>query len=93
MKVQSTTFPTFIQRCIYTAVCYYRTFLFTGSAAYREPRFGPGSGPIFLDELHCSGTEQSLLECNKFTPVGIHMCDHSQDISVHCEGTNYGNVV
>ena len=68
-------------------VRHYRNFLLSGSVAYREPRFGPGSGPIFLDEVHCSGTEMSLLECDMFAPVGVHMCVHSQDVGVHCEGT------
>ena len=62
--------------------------MFSGSVAYRESPFGPGFGPIFLDEVHCSGTEISLLECNRFTPLGIHMCRHSQDVGVDCEGIN-----
>ena len=66
--------------------------MFSGSVAYRESPFGPGSGPIFLDEVHCSGTEISLLECNRFTPLGVHMCQHSQDVGVDCEGINCFNV-
>ena len=71
---------------MHTDDSHYRAFLLSGSVAYREPRFGAGSGPIFLDEVHCSGTEISLLECDKFNPVGVHMCEHSQDVGVQCEG-------
>jgi len=45
-----------------------------------------GSGPIFLDQLTCSGTEQSLLDCSSGRPVGLHQCDHSMDIGLTCQG-------
>ena len=45
-----------------------------------------GSGPIFLDQLDCNGTENTLLECNAFTGRGLSTCDHSQDVGVLCRG-------
>jgi len=45
-----------------------------------------GSGPIFLDQLDCNGTENILLECNAFTGRGLSTCDHSQDVGVLCRG-------
>jgi len=54
--------------------------VFTGS------HFGHGAGPIFLDQLRCSGTENSLLECNRFAGLGLHSCDHFQDAGVSCIG-------
>ena len=45
-----------------------------------------GGGPIFLTELDCSETDASLLECRAFSPVGLHDCDHSQDVGVRCRG-------
>ena len=45
-----------------------------------------GTGPIFLDELDCRGTEDNLLECNAFTDLGLSTCDHSQDVGVRCRG-------
>ena len=53
---------------------------------YPATRFGSGSGPIFLDQLQCSGSEQSLLDCPTFTDVGLHSCDHSMDAGVKCQG-------
>lgn len=49
--------------------------------------FDSGTGPIFLSELDCTGTESSLLDCNTFaTATGIHSCSHSMDAGVYCEG-------
>ena len=47
--------------------------------------FGNGSGDILLDNVVCSGTESSLLECNT-NPIRQHNCDHSEDAGVRCEG-------
>ena len=49
-------------------------------------QFDPGIGPIFLDKLVCSGLENSLLECRRFTPLGLTTCEHSQDAVVRCFG-------
>ena len=62
------------------------TFLFfeLGAKIYH---FGEGSGPIFMDQLNCMGTEPNILDCYSFAPLGVHTCDHSQDSGVYCEGT------
>ena len=45
------------------------------------------SSPIFLDELRCSGDEQSLLDCpTGISEVGLTNCEHSQDVWVRCRG-------
>ena len=43
-----------------------------------------GSGPIFLNDVACSGTESTLKSCIPFT--GINYCTHSGDVGIHCEG-------
>ena len=43
-----------------------------------------GSGPIFLNDVACSGTERTLKSCIPFT--GINYCTHSGDVGVRCEG-------
>ena len=58
-------------------------------------QYGPGTGPILLDNMACIGYETSITACPQFRPGGwnVHDCDHSEDVSVSC-GTSpvqYGN--
>ena len=39
-----------------------------------------------MDRLDCSGTENFLIDCNRFAGLGLHSCDHSQDAGVSCIG-------
>ena len=57
-----------------------------GVEVLRGSQFGRSTGPIFLDQLGCSGTENSLLQCNRYAGLGLHSCDHSQDAGVRCIG-------
>ena len=45
-----------------------------------------GTGPIFLDQLQCVGSERSLLQCEMERDVGLHQCGHSMDVHVRCAG-------
>ena len=47
--------------------------------------FGQGSGPIFLDDVDCNGTELLLTNCTSFG-VGVHDCNHFEDAAVVCKG-------
>ncbi|KAM9210449.1 galectin-3-binding protein isoform 1-T2 [Dugong dugon] len=49
-----------------------------GSAA-----FGPGAGPIMLDDLECTGTEPSLADCRSQGWLNSN-CQHEEDASVTC---------
>ena len=53
---------------------------------YYSARFGNTSSnrPILLDNLGCTGTEKSLFDC-QHNGVGIHNCDHSDDIGILCD--------
>ena len=57
-----------------------------GAEALPGAQFGSAMGPIFLDQLVCSGSETSLLECRYYTPLGLSTCQHSQDAGVRCVG-------
>ena len=63
-------------------VCYELGFSKALSAP-KEARFGAGSGPIWLDEVQCVGTESSLTTC-RHNGWNIHNCDHNEDASVIC---------
>uniref|UniRef100_A0A8C9FWX7 Soluble scavenger receptor cysteine-rich domain-containing protein SSC5D n=1 Tax=Pavo cristatus TaxID=9049 RepID=A0A8C9FWX7_PAVCR len=45
--------------------------------------FGWGSGPIWLSEVNCTGTEDSLSRC-RARPKGVTGCHHGEDASVVC---------
>ncbi len=44
---------------------------------------GEGPGMVWLDDLECTGTKQSLLECGH-SGVGESNCRHSEDVSIIC---------
>uniref|UniRef100_G3UR43 Soluble scavenger receptor cysteine-rich domain-containing protein SSC5D n=1 Tax=Meleagris gallopavo TaxID=9103 RepID=G3UR43_MELGA len=53
------------------------------TAAPGLAHFGRGSGPIWLSEVNCTGTEDSLSKC-RARPKGVTGCHHGEDASVVC---------
>jgi deleted-in-malignant-brain-tumors protein 1 len=64
-----------------SVACYMLGFGRFGRMIYNQ--YGPGDGPIWLDEVQCSGSELSLSAC-AHNPWGVHDCSHSQDASIAC---------
>lgn len=50
-----------------------------------DGRFGEGVGLILLDDVHCEGTEMSLLDC-RHGIWGRTDCSHSEDVGIRCRG-------
>ena len=49
-------------------------------------RYGSGSGPIWLDDVGCFGSESCLISCSN-RGIGSHNCGHSEDVAISCSGT------
>ena len=42
-----------------------------------------GGGPIWLDDLRCSGSESNIIDCEQ-QPIGQSNCAHDEDIGIGC---------
>ncbi|WAQ97274.1 NETR-like protein [Mya arenaria] len=45
--------------------------------------YGLGTGPIWLDEVECTGEEMSLMDCPS-SNWGVSNCDHAEDAGAFC---------
>ena len=59
------------------------SFQYTGAIAYRYAHFGQGSGPILMDDVSCTGSESSLINCTYDRYTGD--CGHHEDAGVRCQ--------
>ncbi|CAK8685549.1 unnamed protein product [Clavelina lepadiformis] len=65
-----------------SVVC--RMLGYEGALEYiHSGKFGPGEGPIWLDEVSCTGDENNIVECSS-QDWGNHDCSHHEDAGVKC---------
>ncbi|XP_059914172.1 deleted in malignant brain tumors 1 protein-like [Gadus macrocephalus] len=67
------------------AVCEGNTFNIAISAT-NEAYFGPGTGPIWLDDVNCGGNETSITDC-EHRGFGSQNCKHAQDAGIICDAS------
>ena len=56
--------------------------------AFSDAFFGEGSGNILIDNIDCSGNEQTLLHCTS-APIGEHNCGSEEDAGVRCPAREF----
>ena len=66
-------------------VCRQLGFL-SASHVWQDAHFGPGSGPILLDYVDCSGSEYNISDCGHNGRYNFN-CDHDDDAGVTCFDT------
>ena len=68
----------------FTKTVHYNSFRenlteWSGNEANRQP----GQGPIWFDDIDCSGNETELDQC-QHSELGLHNCTHDNDVYLSC---------
>ena len=58
-------------------------FPLEGALAFTSAYFSQGTGPIQLDNVACTGSEPTILQCNHLT---VDNCGHYEDAGIRCRG-------
>ena len=66
-----------------TVTC--RQLGYARGTAKKQGSFGRGTGPIWLDNMGCSGDEERIQDC-KHNGFNIQNCHHGEDAGVICHG-------
>ncbi|XP_017569866.2 T-cell differentiation antigen CD6-like isoform X1 [Pygocentrus nattereri] len=51
-------------------------------------KFGPGTGPIHISKLNCTGKESNLWQCSTQKNEDSNYCGHKEDAGVVCSGSS-----
>ena len=54
---------------------------------YNSYSFGQGSGPIWLDNVYCTGSESTLASCGHLGVNVTRYCSSRQDVGIRCYGS------
>ena len=57
----------------------------TDAVAFSYSHFGRGVGPIYLDNIDCTGSESNLTDCSHSSFASCYY-GHSEDAGVRCQG-------
>ena len=63
-------------------------YFYTDAVAFSRAHFGAGTGPIYLNNVGCTGGENKLINCPWDFSVRCYG-GHSWDAGVRCQGTHY----
>ena len=67
---------------------HYNSFVPPGAQVFYNAYFGQGFGPIFLDDLLCTGRETRIIDCPRSTSTGVGNIDfcrgHLDDAGLRC---------
>ena len=72
-------------------VCRQLGYPTNNAIAFTGAKFSQGSGPIYMDNVLCAGTESSLFSC-RYTSY-YHDCSHLKDAGVKCASSKYTKII
>ena len=70
------------------AIVVCRSVGFSGANTFyvTSSQYGPGAGPIWLDNVMCDGNEPSLGRCSHRGVNITNGCTHTKDVGIRCRG-------
>ena len=75
----------FTNGCLIFSNIIFNIIHYTVATARTNAYFGSGTGPIYLEDVTCSSSDTSILQCTS-DPLLSGGCTHYQDAGVECEG-------